>query len=49
MNLMKYFQFPNKKTTTCAVSKPMPHKVQNYWDKVCHQNPAKPGCKIYES
>ena len=48
MNLMKCFQFPNKKTTTCAVSKPMPHKVQNYWDKVCHQNPAKSGCKIYE-
>ena len=49
MNLMKYFQFPNKKITTCAVSKPMLHKVRNYWDKACHQNPTKPGCKIYES
>ena len=49
MNLMKYFQFPNKKTITCAVSKPMHHKVKYYWDKVCHQNPAKPGCMIDES
>ena len=49
MNLMKRFQFPNKKTTTCGISKPIPHKVQNYWDKACDQNPAKSGCKIYES
>ena len=49
MNLTKCFQFPNKKVTGSEVSKPMPHKVQNCWYKVCYQNPAKPGCKIYES
>jgi hypothetical protein len=49
MNLMKHFHFPNKKTTNCGISKPILHKVQNYWDKACDQNPAKPGCKIYES
>jgi hypothetical protein len=49
MNLMKCFQFPNKKITTNGVPKPEPQKDQNYWDKACDQNPAKSGCKIYEN
>jgi hypothetical protein len=49
MNLMKCFQFPNKKITNYDVSKSIPHKVQKHWGKACHQNPMKSGCKIYES
>ena len=45
---MKYFQFPNKKVTTYWVPKTESQKDQNYWDKAWDQNPAKPGCKIYE-
>ena len=49
MNLMKCFQFPNKKITTYGVPKPEPQKDQNYWDKACRHNPANPGRKIYEN
>ena len=49
MNLIKCFQFPNKKITIYGVPKPDTQKDQKYWDKVCEQNPAKPGCKIYEN
>ena len=49
MNLMKCCLFPNKKTTSRGAPIPEPQKAQKYWDKACDQNPAKPGCKVYES